>query len=175
MPQRRVRGRAARRSWVGSRPPLRPSATSPPGEAFHGVINHTAYALKMLHHIQIGKPQHSDSEAFQIFRALCIVQLSRRFIMLATVQLYRQTCRIAIKIQNITSYNLLPYKARRISAQKIISQMAFLPRHAFSQRSGIFKDILVSRQSHGLTPAAVSAGRSPARRPAARRLPRASA
>ena len=49
------------------------------------------------------------------------------------------------------------------------------PRHAFSQRSGIFKDILVSRQSHGLTPAAVSAGRSPTRRPAARRLPRASA
>ena len=33
----------------------------------------------MLHHIQIGKPQHSDSEALQIFRALCIVQLSRRF------------------------------------------------------------------------------------------------
>ena len=81
----------------------------------------------MLHHIQIGKPQHSDSEALQIFRALCIVQLSCRFIMLAAVQLYRQTCRIAIKIQNITSYNLLPYKARRISAQKIIPQMAFLP------------------------------------------------
>ena len=72
-------------------------ATSPLGEAFHGVINHTAYALKMLHHIQIGKPQHPDSEALQIFRALCIVQLSRRFIMLAAVQLYRQTCRIAIK------------------------------------------------------------------------------
>ena len=83
--------------------------------------------------------------SLQIFRALCIVQLSRRFIMLAAVQLYRQTCRIAIKIQNIPSYNLLPYKARRISAQKIIPQMAFLPRHAFSQRSGIFKDILVSR------------------------------
>ena len=74
-----------------------------------------------------------------------------------------------IRAENHTTDGVPPYTTL------FRSQMAFLPRHAFSQRSGIFKDILVSRQSHGLTPAAVSAGRSPTRRPAARRLPRASA
>ena len=68
--------------------------------------------------------------------------------MLRTIQLDYQFCCVAIEICNITADCFLTLESNRITSQKIIPKMVFLPRRIFAQFSCAWNQFMLVWQRH---------------------------
>ena len=81
---------------------------------FHNLIDCFTNLTKSSGNIQIGKPNHFQTLAFQVARPFAVIFLLLNFVMLRSVQFHHQFCLMAVKINDIFSNTFLPLKTNWI-------------------------------------------------------------
>ncbi len=108
-------------------------------QAFHAAsifyysVNILADLTKPTTNIRIHIPDNLHAERFYTLCAQLVFLHFISFIMLRTVQLYRQPYRRTVKIYNIFRYHKLTPKGRLIHMQIIIPKVTFLFGHILTQ------------------------------------------
>ena len=140
-------------------------ADSSLGEGAYGMEDGLANRIEHCIDLLIGKPQDRNAVFLQQRRAHGVMGGVSGLIVLRTVDLDRELCFMTIKIHDKGTYDLLPLKAHRTAAQKVVPQMVFLRRRALAQRLGVHGQLFVIRKrqtrslfSGSLSEGAVAAG-----------------
>ena len=92
------------------------------------IVDIFAHGLEYSVDVKICISQNGDIVTLQCFRSLFVVSDLFRFIVLRTIDLYRNHRLGTEKIDDVTLYHILPMKANGIVAKKIIPQMVLLLR-----------------------------------------------